>query len=190
MSSTNSTANVSAGKPKISGAIYRAIKGTSAPTDAVSTLAAAYKPMGFVSSDGLVNSNNATTNDIKAWGGDTVLVVQTEKTDTMQFTLLETLNSDVLAAVFGSGNVTGALATGMTVKANADMQVEAVWVIDMVLTGNVAKRIVVPNGMISALADTVYKDDEAIGFGVTLTCMPDSSGNTHYEYMKSGGSST
>lgn len=188
--STNSTANVSAGKPKISGAIYRAIKGTAAPTDAVSTLAAAYKPMGFVSSDGLVNSNNATTNAVKAWGGDTVLVVQTEKTDTLRFTLLETLNSDVLAAVFGSGNVTGALATGMTVKANADMQVEAVWVIDMVLTGNVAKRIVAPNAMISALADTVYKDDEAIGFGITLTCMPDSNGNTHYEYMKTGGSST
>lgn len=185
MPSTNTTANVSAGKPKISGAIYRAPKGTAAPTDAISTLANTYKAMGFVSADGLVNSNNATTNAVKAWGGDTVLVLQTEKADAMKFTLLETLNSDVLKAIFGSSNVTGSLATGMTVTVNSDMQEEAVWVIDMVMTGNVAKRIVVPNGMISALADTVYKDDEAIGFGITVTCMPDSNGNTHYEYLKS-----
>ena len=34
------------------------------------------------------------------------------------------------------------------------------------------------------MADVVYKDDTAIGYGVTLTCMPDASENTHYEYIK------
>lgn len=188
--STNTATNVSAGKPKIGGAIYRAIKGTAAPTDAVSTLASAFKAMGYVSSDGLVNTNSMQTSEIKAWGGDTVMVAQTGKTDTMKFMLIESLNSDVLSAVFGAGNVTGTLSTGMTIKVNADLQEEAVWVIDMVLNGNVAKRIVVPSGVISALADITYKDDNVIGYGITLACLPDSSENSHYEYLKSGGATT
>ena len=181
---SNNKSNVSAGKPKIGGAIYRAPKGTAAPTSADATLASAFKAMGYISADGLTNANNASTDNIKAWGGDTVLVVQTDKTDTLAFTLLEVLNTDVLAAVHGSGNVSGTLATGITVEVNADLQEEAVWVVDMVLNGNTAKRIVAPAAVISAMADVVYKDDDAIGYGVTLTCMPDSSDNTHYEYIK------
>ena len=181
----NNKSNVSAGKPKIGGAVYRAPKGTTAPTSADATLADSFKAMGYISSDGLTNANNATTSNIKAWGGDTVLVVQTDKVDTLAFTLLEVLNTDVLAAVHGSSNVSGALATGITVEVNADLQEEAVWVIDMVLNGNVAKRIVAPSAVISAMADVVYKDDSAIGYGVTLTCLPDGPDNTHYEYIKS-----
>lgn len=188
MPSDNHANYVSAGKPKIGGAIYRAPKGTAAPTSADATLGSAFKAMGYISSDGLTNSNNSTTDNIKAWGGEIVMVVQTEKTDTLQFTMLEALNTDVLAAVFGTGNVSGTLQSGVTVEVNADMQVEAVWVIDMILNGNTAKRIVAPNAIISNMADIVYRDDEAIGYGVTLTCMPDSSDNTHYEYIKAATS--
>ena len=140
--------------------------------------------MGYVSADGVTNSNNLSVSNIKAWGGETVIVSQTERTDTMKFTLIEALNANVLGAVYGSGNVTGALSTGLTVEANADEQQEASWVIDMVLNGNTAKRIVIPDAVISSLDDIVYKDDSAIGYGITLTCLPDSSGNTHYEYIK------
>ena len=177
-------ANVSAGKPKITGAIYRAPLGTTLPTTATETLNEAFKPMGYVSSDGLTNANNASTSNIRAWGGDVVLVVESEKNDTLAFTLLEVLSKDVLSAVHGSANVTGSLSDGIAVEVNADVQEEAIWVIDMILRGNVAKRIVAPDAVISAMADVVYKDDSAIGYGVTLTCLPDSDGNTHYEYIK------
>lgn len=184
----NDKTMVSAGKPKIGGAIYRAPLGSTLPTTASETLDAAFKALGYVSADGVTNSNNSATSNIKAWGGDTVLVVQGDKTDTLAFTLIEALNKDVLVAVHGSDNVTGTLAAGITVTVNADLQEEAVWVIDMLLNGNTAKRIVAPDAVISALADVVYKDDTAIGYGVTLTCMPDDDHNTHYEYIK--GAST
>ena len=184
MSTTNNVSNVSAGKPNINGAVYRAPLGTTLPTTATESLNSAFKGMGYISSDGLTNTNNATTSSIKAWGGDTVLIAQTDKTDTFQFTLLESLSTDVLGAIFGASNVSGALSTGISVQVNADQQAEASWVIDMVLKGNVAKRIVIPDAAISALADVVYKDDSAIGFGVTISALPDSSGNTHYEYIK------
>lgn len=180
----NEKKNVSAGKPKIGGAIYRAPLGTALPTTTAAQLNAAFKNMGYISADGLTNANNASVNNVKAWGGDTVLVVQTEKTDTLAFTLLEVLNKDVLCAVHGTDNVSGTLYEGITVEVNADLQEEAAWVIDLLLNGNTAKRIVCPDAVISALADVVYKDDSAIGYGVTLTCMPDASENTHYEYIK------
>lgn len=188
MSTTTNVNNVSVGKPNITGAVYRAPLGTTLPTSADATLGTVFKGMGYISADGLTNTNNASTSSIKAWGGDTVLVAQSDKTDTFQFTLLESLNTDVLSAIFGTDNVSGTLSTGITVNVNAEQQDEAIWVIDMVLKGNVAKRIVIPDAAISALADVVYKDDTAIGFGVTISALPDSNGNTHYEYIKQAAS--
>ena len=185
--------NVSAGKPAIGGAIWRAAAGPTPPTDATTTLGAAFKALGYCSEDGLTNSNSPSTTDIKAWGGDTVLNIQEEKKDTFKFTLIEVLNEEVLKAVYGSSNVTGALATGITVKANADEQEEAVWAIDMVMNSNTVKRVVIPHGKISDLGDISYKDSDAVGYEVTITALPDTSGNTHYEYIKqtaSGGSSS
>ena len=55
----------------------------------------------------------------------------------------------------------------------------------MILRGNIAKRVVIPRGKVSEMGDVVYKDNEVIGYELTITCLPDSDGNTHYEYLKS-----
>ena len=192
MSGTTTAGYVSAGKPKIGGAVYRAATGTTPPTDATTALGSAFKGLGYCSDDGLVNSNSPSTTDIRAWGNDIVLNIQEEKPDTFQLTLIEALNPEVLKAVYGSSNITGALATGLTVKANSKEAEEGVWAIDMVLNSNCVKRVVIPKGKISNVGDITYSDSDAIGYEVTITALPDSSGNTHYEYIKevsSGGSS-
>ena len=176
--------NVTAGKPKIGGSVFRAVSGTTAPTDADTALVAAFKDLGFCGEDGLVNANSPSTTEIKAWGGAIVLTVQEEITDTFKFTLIEALNDEVLKAVYGNGNVSGALSTGLSVSASADEQEEAVWVFEMVLNGNVAKRIVVPHGKITEKGDISYTDSDAVGYEITITAFPDASGKTHYEYFK------
>lgn len=176
---------VSAGKPKVAGAVYRAPLGTALPTDATTALAAAFLDMGYISEDGVTNSNSPDTEKIRAWGGQVVLIVSTEKPDTFKLTFLESLNENVLKTVYGDANVTvNAEAGTISVVANAEALEDHVYVIDMALRGGALKRVVIPSGALSALGDIVYKDDEAIGYEVTLDCMPDGSGNNHYEYIK------
>ena len=176
--------NVSAATPGVSGAVYRAPLGTTLPSDATTSLGGSFVELGYISEDGLVNTNSPETENIKDWGGTDVLNVLTEKTDEFQCTLIEVLNEDVLKAVYGASNVTGTLATGIAVSANASEQEEAIWVVDMVMRNGVLKRIVIPNGKISELGDITYKRDEAVGYEITITGLADTSGNTHYEYIE------
>ena len=181
---SNNVANVTTGKPKITGAVYRAPLGTTLPTDATTALSGAFAAMGYISDNGVTNSNSPTTQKIKAWGGQVVLIVTTEKPDTFKLTFLEAMNTNVLETVYGSGNVTLDAVNGkISVKANADALDDYVYVIEQVLKGGALKRIVIPAGELSALGDVVYKDDTAIGYEVTLDALPNSAGDNHYEYI-------
>lgn len=178
--------NVTYGKPKVEGAIWSAPIGTKLPTNAVDELDVVFKSLGYVSEDGLKNENTIESEAIKAWGGDTVLVIQNEKTDTFTYKLIELLNVDVLKEVYGNENVTGDLETGITVKANTKELPEHTIVIDMVLKGAL-KRIVIPHAKVSEIAEIEYVDEDAAGFELTITAIPDEDGNSHISYIQKAG---
>lgn len=178
------TKNVSFGKPSIQGAISTAPLGSKLPTDAITKLDKAFKNLGYISEDGLVNENTPETEQIKAWGGDVVLNVQTSKTDTFTYKLIEVLNVDVLKEVYGDKNVTGDLQNGITIKAGSSEMQDHIVVFDLILQGGILKRIVIPNATITEISEIEYTDEDAIGYEITLTAKPDEKGNTHYEYIQ------
>ena len=182
--------NVSVGKPKIGGAIFRAPLGTALPTTADATLNSAFKEMGYVSEDGVTNSNSPESDTVKAWGGDVVLTLMEGREDTFQFTLIEAKNIEVLKAVFGNDNVSGSLSAGVVIQNTNDDLEDCSWVIDMILRDNTVKRVVIPDGKVSEVGDITYSDSDAIGYEITLSAMPDDDGVLHYEYIKTTSATT
>lgn len=176
--------NVTAAKPKVGGGIYRAPLKTELPTDTATALNEAFKSLGYISEDGVTNSNSPSSDSISAWGGSTVLDVQTAKPDTYTFTMLEATNVEVLKTVYGKDNVTGTLADGITITANDGELEKNSYVIDMILADDTKKRIVLPEAKVTSIGDIQYISNGAIMYQVTLSAYPDESGNTHYEYMK------
>lgn len=176
-------ANVTGAKPKIGGAVFTAPLGTALPTDATTALDKAFKPLGYVSKDGLSNTNSPSNESTTAWGGDVVLEDQTEKPDSFKLVLIEALNPDVLKLVYGDDNVTGTLDEGITVKANRKEMPERALVVDMVMK-NAVKRIVIPKAKVTEVDEIQYQGGKAVAYGTRLSAAPDDEGNTHYEYIK------
>ena len=90
----------------------------------------------------------------------------------------------MLKTVYGDAHVTVGANGMITVEATADQTAAAVYVIDMQLKGGAMKRVVISAGDLKEVGEIVYKDDEPIGYEITLTALPDSNGVTHREYIQ------
>lgn len=178
---SNNASNVSVGKPKASGAIFVAPKGTEVPKGAVAALAEAYKNIGYASDSGVVNSVSTENESISAWGGDEVLNLRTSRSETYKFKAIET-NDVTLKLVYGSENVTVA-DEGIAVIHNGIDLPEQVIVFEIAMSGSRVKRVVVPNAKVTNVGDVSYVDNDAIGYEVTVSALPDGQGNTAYEYI-------
>lgn len=167
----NDASKVAAGKPKVGGSIYCAPVGTALPTDASTALAEAYKCLGYVSEEGLKNNLDRSRQEIKAWGGDTVMLLDNSVDDTFKYMLIECLNVEVLKHVYGSDNVTednGKISVDVTDMPAAE---EHVLVIETILKDHL-KRIILPRAAVKEVAEIEYVDDDVIGYDTTVTCMP------------------
>lgn len=177
----NDTKNVVAGRPLSTGGVLRGPLGTALPTDVTTAPGVAFKALGYVSEDGLTETVERSTDKIRAWGGDTVKVVQTEYGVTYSFTLIEATREDVLKAVYGEGNVTTTPATSSagalsTVVLNSETLEHAAWVFE-IKDGDARIRICVPDGQVTEIGEVTYADGEAVGYEVTVEAFRDEAIN-------------
>lgn len=181
----NNASNVSTGKPKVGGAIFVAPKGTALPTNASSALPEAFVNLGYASEDGLVNNTETDSNDINAWGGDTVLSVQTSYKETFTVNLIETKEA-VLAQYYGPENVSVDGSGNITVKHNSKTLPEQVAVVEVVLADGRIKRTVIPAAQISDRSGEIsYTDGDPIAYPIVWNAKPFSAwdGDTARDYI-------
>lgn len=164
---------VVAGPASGTGGVRVAVDGTALPTSAVAVLAAAWHDLGYIGEDGVTQSIGADSNNIRAWGGDTVRVVQTSHELTYQFDMLE-VNDYTLEEYYGN-------AAAGVVEVDGTPPTSHPWIIDM-LDGTNRIRIVIPDGQITERGDVVYNGADASVLPVTVSCFPDASGNKAYIY--------
>ncbi|MEE0370028.1 MAG: hypothetical protein UEB92_05600 [Clostridia bacterium] len=109
--------------------------------------------------------------------------IQKDYEATYEFTMIEILNENVLKTYYGEDNVTVA-GNKITIKGSSAELPQRPWVIDTVLNDGRKCREVIPCGKISDTGDIEYKRDEAMGYGVTVTALPDAEGRPFYMYYE------
>ena len=185
----NTASYVSTGKPNVTGSVYVAPIGTALPStaDEDMTLNSAYTCLGFVSEDGLENANDLEVSVIKSWGGLTVYRSLNGLNDTFSLKLIESLNVDVLKAVYGDNNVTTTESGDIKVNVVAEDPQEKIWVFDMALRGGKPKKIIIQDGAVTARETITYNDSAAIAYGITISAYPGSDGEVHFELVSPEG---
>lgn len=175
--------NVLVGIPDVSGGLWVSdlvSETSSLPTSSTELGTAGFTAVGFISEDGITEANERDTDKVKAWGGDTVRILQNEHTITYSFTFLEMGNPEVLKLLFGEDNIetSGGVTT---IKKNAKVLEHKTFVIE-VLDGDKKIRLVVPDGQITETGERQFSHNAVLQVEVTIEAFSDSEGNKGYEY--------
>lgn len=184
--------NVYAAEPLATGSALVAPLGTVLPVTATEELDEDFVDLGYVGEDGFTETMERNTDEKKAFGGDTVKVLQTEYNHSFKFVLLESLKADVLKAVYGASNVTVTAANGshgaqVAIKKNAKKLPHMSWVIDTTDTELGARyRSVIPDGQITEVGDVTIVHSDTISYEVTVKCFKNAAGDYVYTYSDDG----
>lgn len=185
------TAYVAATSPVAeTGGVLWAPLGTALPVDATTDLdLELYTPLGYVSEDGVQYSGEAASSeDVTAWGGDTVATLNTTGSiDRRTFKLLEVLNPDVLSFVFGEGNVvvtpaTALAPTKISITDKGGEPPKGVFIFEMFTSQNTRTRKVFPIAQPALSSEDPLVHSAVGGYEAQITAFKDATGNRSYTY--------
>ena len=175
----NNSANVSAAKPGVKGAIFWAPADTALPTDASTDLGDVFASVGYVSEEGLTEKETRSYQKHKAWGSE-LKSTQTEYSKAYSFKMIET-NEITMKVRYGVENVTASDGKVSKVKHNAKELPEGVWVIEMIIAGNIVRKVM-PKSKIEEIGDIAYNDSDLVKYDVTLGLYPDENGDYEIDH--------
>ena len=189
MADARNRANVIVGAPntKASGGLLLgevAKDTTNYPKNAKDALnqALGMKPAGFIGEDGVTKTVDRSTEKIKDWNKDTVIVVETDHNVTVKLTFLEAKNPDVLKAVYGTDNVT---VSGDSVQITDSAGELPHFSLDGELNCGEGKagRIFIPDGQVTSVSDLTFKKDDVVRYEVEIECFADKAGKKFYAWF-------
>jgi len=153
----------------VTGAVYVAPTGTTAPSYSDDALDAAFQDLGYVSADGISEAIDKSTTQIRSWqDGSLVREIVADGTYSVSMTFIET-NQDVVELYYG-----GSLAAGvMSIDPRATGGRQS-FVID-VIDGTSIERTYIAAGEITSVGERTLASGEAIGYEVTITAYADAS---------------
>ena len=144
---------------------------TNFPKDASSVLPTGLnaKPAGFIGEEGLTKTVDRSTEKIKDWNKDTVIVLETDHSVVLKLTFLESANANVLKAVYGKDNVT--IEGKNNTVADAAGELPHFSLVAEMNGGEGKKaRIFVPDGQVTSVGDITFKKDDVIKYEVEVEC--------------------
>jgi len=166
----------------VTGAVYVAPTGTTAPSYSDETLDAAFSDLGYVSADGITETIDKSTTQIRSWqDGSLVREIVSEGTYSVELTFIET-NQDVVELYYGATLTSGVLDGDP--RATGGRQSFVVDVID----GTAIERTYIPAGEITSVGERTLASGEAIGYTVTITAYADTDSTTFKKFFSDFGS--
>ncbi|WP_234817782.1 hypothetical protein [Mycolicibacterium sphagni] len=165
---------VYAAEPAAEGTIFAGPLSADPPTSAVSELDSLFLDLGDVGEDGFTEIVDRKIDKKRNFGGKVVKVLHTEFGITYELVFLESLNADVLKAIWGASNVTvtpadGEHGTQIEVRKNSKRTPHLQWVIDTIDSELGARhRTWIPEGEIIDTGDVKIVHTDTIEYKVTI----------------------
>lgn len=180
---TMDASQVTVGSAKATGAIFVAPKGTTLPTDATTTLASAWKLLGFTSDAGVQISESSSSESIRAWEGRTeVYNVKTEYTESISFMPIQ-CNADVAKLTWGDDYVDVDSTTGaLTVQHHGNTLEPVEIVIETTPREGIVKRSV-GEFQLTERGEQTMDGTQVDGRQLTFNAIADSNGITMTDYI-------
>ena len=184
MAAPNSS-KVSAMKPLSTGGVLVAPFGTTLPTEATPTgavtISSQFTALGYMDKDANVSvSEDVSSSDQNAWGGDLVLTVSSSRTETFSFKAIEQ-NITTWKLRYGSDNVSGDDANALIVHDGASFSEYWSVIIAEKLGDGRVHITVFPKGVLSSADAIEHSDSSGYGYGMTFKALAYSGSKTSYE---------
>jgi hypothetical protein len=172
--------NAGAVRVAVTGAVYVAPTGTTGPTDATTALANDWKSVGYISEDGVKETNDTESDEIKAWqNSDIVRKTITKQETSYGFTMIET-NAVALGLFYGK-----AIQAGDTSHLIGGTSANKVAMVIDVIDGSKTVRRFIPDAEVTERGEVTFSASEAVGYEVTVVAYPNAalggSVEVHYD---------
>lgn len=152
----------------ISGSVYVAPTGSTAPVDATTALDAAFIDLGAINEDGIALAPSRSVENIRAWqAAKAVRTVVTEDELSVSFSLMQ-WSADTIELAFGGGTFSVANITETKYVPPAAGTVDERSFVFEWVDGGVNSRLYVPRGMVTDVSEIQVTKTSAVELALTV----------------------